>query len=101
MGDDSVARFYDELAADYHRIYGDWDSAVVRQGHALDAVIRSALGPGSATVLDCACGIGTASSAMRRVYRECSQAEAVAHLGHGTGHLAPRRPEPPDHAVAS
>lgn len=60
MNDASVTRFYDQLAADYHLIYGDWDSAVVRQGKALDAVIRSALGAKSATVLlDCACGIGT------------------------------------------
>ncbi|MFI5527645.1 class I SAM-dependent methyltransferase [Kitasatospora sp. NPDC051853] len=54
-----VARFYDRLAADYHLIYGDWESALARQGAALDAVIRSALGPSPATVLDCACGIGT------------------------------------------
>ncbi len=59
MGDGSVARFYDQLAADYHLIYSDWNSAVARQGKALDAVIRSALGPRPATVLDCACGIGT------------------------------------------
>ncbi|MFE9424104.1 class I SAM-dependent methyltransferase [Kitasatospora sp. NPDC006697] len=59
MTDSSVARFYDELAADYHRVYGDWDAALVRQGRALDAVLRSALGPGPAEVLDCACGIGT------------------------------------------
>ncbi|WP_370150765.1 class I SAM-dependent methyltransferase [Streptacidiphilus sp. EB129] len=59
MDDASVARFYDQLAADYHLIYGDWDGAVVRQGKALDAVIRSALGAEPVTVLDCACGIGT------------------------------------------
>lgn len=59
-GDDaSVARFYDQLAADYHLIYEDWDAATERQGRALDAVIRSVLGPAPATVLDCACGIGT------------------------------------------
>jgi SAM-dependent methyltransferase len=79
--DDSVKRFYDRLAADYHLIYGDWDGAVARQGKALDALIRSSLGsvtgtgigtgagPGTATVLDCACGIGT-------------QALGLAMLGH-------------------
>lgn len=55
----SVARFHDQLAADYHLIYDDWDGATERQGRALDTVIRSALGPAPATVLDCACGIGT------------------------------------------
>lgn len=62
-GDDgnnaSVARFYDQLAADYHLIYDDWDGSTERQGRALDTVIRAALGPEPATVLDCACGIGT------------------------------------------
>ncbi|MFC5885744.1 class I SAM-dependent methyltransferase [Kitasatospora sp. CM 4170] len=69
MNDASVARFYDQLAADYHLIYGDWDGAVVRQSRALDALIRSALGPEPAEVLDCACGIGT-------------QAVGLAALGH-------------------
>ncbi|WP_042429704.1 class I SAM-dependent methyltransferase [Streptacidiphilus anmyonensis] len=70
MTDASVARFYDQLAADYHLIYGDWDGAVVRQGKALDALIRSALGAESGVaVLDCACGIGT-------------QALGLAMLGH-------------------
>lgn len=55
----SVARFYDQLAADYHLIYDDWDGSTERQGRALDTVIRSTLGPEPATVLDCACGIGT------------------------------------------
>lgn len=59
--DASVARFYDRLAADYHLIYDDWDEATERQGRALDTVIRSALGPEPAAVLDCACGIGTQS----------------------------------------
>lgn len=53
-----VKAFYDQLASDYHLIYGDWDRAVKLQGAALDALIRSALGA-RARVLDCACGIGT------------------------------------------
>ncbi|MEU9750685.1 class I SAM-dependent methyltransferase [Streptomyces niveus] len=55
----SVARFYDQLAADYHLIYDHWDGSTERQGRALDTVIRSVLGQQPATVLDCACGIGT------------------------------------------
>ncbi|MGW2815942.1 class I SAM-dependent methyltransferase [Streptomyces sp. NPDC001415] len=54
-----VARFYDRLAADYHRIYADWDAGMARQGRALDAMIRAGLGLDSARVLDCSCGIGT------------------------------------------
>ncbi|MFF9351911.1 class I SAM-dependent methyltransferase [Streptomyces sp. NPDC014734] len=55
MPETSVARFYDELADDYHLIYPDWDASIRRQGDALDALI----GKDRAAVLDCSCGIGT------------------------------------------
>ncbi|MFI1533438.1 class I SAM-dependent methyltransferase [Streptomyces anandii] len=55
MPEASVARFYDELADDYHLIYPDWDTSIRRQGNALDALI----GQDRASVLDCSCGIGT------------------------------------------
>jgi len=67
----TVARFYDQLAADYHLIYADWDASISRQGRALDALIQTELGidgasagasggaSTGASVLDCSCGIGT------------------------------------------
>lgn len=55
MRDTSVARFYDELADDYHLIYADWDASVHRQGQVLDVLV----GQDRAAVLDCSCGIGT------------------------------------------
>jgi len=57
----STEDFYDALAPFYHLIYPDWEASVARQGEALDAVIRAALGEGERTVLDVACGIGTQS----------------------------------------
>lgn len=63
-GESPVARFYDQLAADYHLVYPDWDASMARQGEALDAVIRAELGPGPTTVLDCSCGIGTQAIAL-------------------------------------
>jgi glycine/sarcosine N-methyltransferase len=51
----SVARFYDELAEDYHLVYADWDASIRRQGDVLDGLI----GRDRAAVLDCSCGIGT------------------------------------------
>jgi SAM-dependent methyltransferase len=57
--DDPVARFYDDLAGDYHHLFADWRASVLRQGEVLDRVIRGELAPGSLSVLDCACGIGT------------------------------------------
>ncbi|MFD7705965.1 class I SAM-dependent methyltransferase [Streptomyces sp. NPDC059786] len=65
MPDDAtVAHFYDQLAADYHLVYADWDAGMDRQGRALDAVVRAGLGTESASVLDCACGIGTQAIAL-------------------------------------
>ncbi|MER5866317.1 methyltransferase domain-containing protein [Kitasatospora sp. NPDC002040] len=69
MTDDPVAHFYDQLADDYHLIYRDWKASMERQGASLDALIRTALGPEPASVLDCSCGIGT-------------QAVPLARLGH-------------------
>ena len=61
MADDQVARFYDELAEDYHLIFADWRQSVARQGVVLDRLIRERLGDADdpRSVLDCACGIGT------------------------------------------
>ncbi len=60
---------YDDLAADYDRIFPDWRESSRRQGAALDRLVTSELGPGSRRVLDCAAGIGT-------------QALGLAGLGH-------------------
>lgn len=56
---DDVRRFYDDLAGDYHLLFADWRQSMVRQAEVLQRIIQEALGPGSATVLDAACGIGT------------------------------------------
>ncbi|MFE4329382.1 class I SAM-dependent methyltransferase [Streptomyces sp. NPDC056831] len=88
----AVARFYDELAADYHLVYANWDAGMAQQGQALNSVIRARLGNAPASVLDCSCGIGTqaialalcghrvtgtdiSSSAVRRAGREASSRE--------------------------
>lgn len=56
---DSALTFYDHLAASYHLIYGDWKLEVVRQGEALDRLIRTEMGDEPFSVLDCSAGIGT------------------------------------------
>ncbi len=56
---DEVSEFYDELSAQYHLLFADWDEAVARQGRVVDGLIGKLLGPGSKRVLDAACGIGT------------------------------------------
>ena len=57
----STSAFYDELSDYYHLIFADWQASIERQAGALDAIIRSELGPEPHTILDCSCGIGTQS----------------------------------------
>lgn len=63
---EDVRTFYDELAADYHLLFADWQASMERQGVALDRLIRQALGAGPKRVLDCACGIGTQAIGLAR-----------------------------------
>ncbi len=53
-----MTSFYDQLTPFYHLIYADWIASVRRQGEQLSSVI-AAEWPGSKSVLDVSCGIGT------------------------------------------
>ena len=51
---------YDQLAADYHLIFEDWEASMLRQAAALGPLLERECGsPRVLRVLDCACGIGT------------------------------------------
>ena len=56
---ESVERFYDDLAADYHHVYADWESGIERQASVLDQLIQCESSASASIVLDCSCGIGT------------------------------------------
>ena len=56
---EDVKRFYDDLAADYHHVYTEWESAIERQSCVLDRLIRCESSINPSLVLDCSCGIGT------------------------------------------
>ena len=56
-----ASSFYDELADVYHCVYADWEQSIARQASALDSIIRDELGPGTRSILDVSCGIGTQS----------------------------------------
>ena len=56
---ESVERFYDDLAADYHHVYADWEAGIERQASVLDQLIRCESSASKSVVLDCSCGIGT------------------------------------------
>lgn len=58
--------FYDQLAPYYHLLYGDWEQSIVRQGDALDKLLRElGVAPGE-HVLDAASGIGTQALGLLR-----------------------------------
>jgi len=65
MADDGrIARFYDEMAGDYHLIFKDWEAAQAQQAGVISGLLRARLGDGPLTLLDCACGIGTQALGM-------------------------------------
>src|SRR3954469_12777689 len=59
MPEISVRRFYDDLAATFHLLYPEWETAIEEQARVLDALIVESLGAGPWVILDAACGIGT------------------------------------------
>ncbi|GAA0909642.1 class I SAM-dependent methyltransferase [Streptomyces thermoalcalitolerans] len=86
MPETSVARFYDELADDYHLIFADWDASMHRQGNALHGL----MGQDNASVLDCSCGIGTQAIGLalrgHRVTGTDLSARAVARAAQEAAH---------------
>ena len=61
-----MRRFYDDLAADYHYVYADWESAIKRQSCVLDRLIQCESSVDASLVLDCTCGIGTQAIGLAR-----------------------------------
>lgn len=53
-----MSDFYDQLTPFYHLIHLDWHASVEQQGEQLSAIINAEW-PGSRSVLDVSCGIGT------------------------------------------
>jgi len=60
-GNISTKNFYDDLSADYHLIFKDWDVSIVEQGKILNDLIQDNSRLEPKTILDCSCGIGTQS----------------------------------------
>ena len=54
-----VQMFYDNLASQYDKLFQDWQSATKEQAVILDRLFQENGFDTSASVLDCACGIGT------------------------------------------
>lgn len=56
---DIVQTFYDNLASQYDKLFSDWQATTREQAVLLDKLFRENDFDKSASILDCACGIGT------------------------------------------
>ncbi|HEX3330630.1 MAG TPA: class I SAM-dependent methyltransferase [Gaiellales bacterium] len=63
--DPTPAHFYDDLAADYHLIFADWDAAIAWEADIITALLRDR-GVTAGPVLDASCGIGTQAIGLAR-----------------------------------
>ncbi len=56
---DIIQTFYDQLATQYDQLFSDWQATTQEQASLLDGIFRENGFDRTASVLDCACGIGT------------------------------------------
>lgn len=56
---DIIQTFYDSLAAQYDKLFLDWQATTHEQAEILEKLFRENGFDTSASILDCACGIGT------------------------------------------
>ena len=63
----SVSGFYDDFAADYHLLFDDWEASMTRQASAIGSILQQECAVAGASVLDCACGIGTQALGLAKV----------------------------------
>ncbi|MBQ8590225.1 MAG: class I SAM-dependent methyltransferase [Firmicutes bacterium] len=54
-----IQSFYDNMASQYDKLFQDWEATTKEQAVILDSIFRHHGFDTSASVLDCACGIGT------------------------------------------
>ena len=89
---DITQTFYDAMASAYDKLFFDWNATTHEQAAILDRIFRDCGFSKSASVLDCACGIGTQSIGLAALgYRvtasDISRAELAEKAGRVTGKI--------------
>lgn len=62
-----IQKFYDDIASQYDKLFLDWNKTTEEQAVFLDSLFRGNGFDCSASVLDCACGIGTQAIGLARM----------------------------------
>jgi len=63
----SVSGFCDDFAGDYHLLFEDWEASMTRQAAPIASILERECPAAGASVLYCACGIGTQSLGLARL----------------------------------
>ncbi len=61
---DIVQTFYDNLAAQYDKLFLDWQTTTQEHAAILQKIFHDSNFDQTARIIDCACGIGTQASGM-------------------------------------
>ena len=64
---DIVQTFYDNMAQEYDKLFADWEASSDEQGILLHTLFAAEGFDKSASVLDCACGIGTQAISLAKL----------------------------------
>ena len=62
-----IQKFYDDMASQYDKLFLDWEKTTEEQAVFLDRIFRNKGFDKTASVLDCACGIGTQAIGLARM----------------------------------
>jgi SAM-dependent methyltransferase len=88
----STAETYNELADHYHLIFEDWEATMERQAAALRSILAAKCGlPGTARILDCACGIGTQALGLAKLGFRVDACDVSTHAVERARREASRR----------
>jgi SAM-dependent methyltransferase len=87
-----TAESYDALSQHYHLIFEDWEASVERQATILSSILQRKCGlPGTARILDCACGIGTQALGLGKLGFRVNASDISAHAVERARQEASRR----------